>query len=231
MTEEPSEKILDLIKKCLALGKSPNEHEAALAMSKAQELLEKYNLSMRDIQTEEQFKAPNMVNLEVPIGSSEWKRYLVHYIAENNFCRVLISGKDIHILGRETNVISVLVMASWIVVQLENIAWVETHTYSGPLSKLRFRNSFLWGAINRIRDRLKEGRQVRTSVDPNLNALVVNLTGEVANYYRQQYPRVSSHHTEAHIDDGAYARGQEAGDRISLYGSNRQVEDKGHLLT
>ena len=43
------EKILDKIKKCLALGQSENEHEAAQALKQAQALMEKYEVNAVDI--------------------------------------------------------------------------------------------------------------------------------------------------------------------------------------
>lgn len=42
-------KILDKIKKCLALSKSPNEHEAAAALRQAQKLMERHGITERDI--------------------------------------------------------------------------------------------------------------------------------------------------------------------------------------
>ena len=42
-------KILDKIKKCLALSKSANEHEAALALKHAQALMQEYGLSLDDV--------------------------------------------------------------------------------------------------------------------------------------------------------------------------------------
>lgn len=43
------EKVLDKIKKCLALGRSANEHEAAQALRQAQALMEKYKVNAEDI--------------------------------------------------------------------------------------------------------------------------------------------------------------------------------------
>lgn len=42
-------KVLDKIKKCLALGKSPNEHEAAAAMRQAQKLMAAHDISEREL--------------------------------------------------------------------------------------------------------------------------------------------------------------------------------------
>lgn len=41
--------ILDKIRKCLALSKSPNANEAAAAMAKARELMDKYQVTMADV--------------------------------------------------------------------------------------------------------------------------------------------------------------------------------------
>jgi len=46
---KPSERIISRIRKLLALASSPNEHEAALAASRAQEFLDKYNLDMATV--------------------------------------------------------------------------------------------------------------------------------------------------------------------------------------
>ena len=44
------EKVLDKIKKCLALGESANEHEAAQAIRQAQILMKKYGVSEIDVE-------------------------------------------------------------------------------------------------------------------------------------------------------------------------------------
>lgn len=44
------EKVLDKIKKCLALGESANEHEAAQAIRQAQILMKKYGISEMDVE-------------------------------------------------------------------------------------------------------------------------------------------------------------------------------------
>jgi hypothetical protein len=51
-----NKRIIDRIRKLLSLAKSDNEHEAANAAAKAQELLSQYNLSMSDIPTDDDGK-------------------------------------------------------------------------------------------------------------------------------------------------------------------------------
>ncbi len=228
---ENKDKIIELIQNCLNLGRSPNEHEASAAMAKAQELLEKYNLTLGDLSLEDRKQYINMVNIPIPIGRAEWKRRLLHYIAQDSFCKVVISGKDIHVLGRETNVYSTLVMGSWIITQLENLAWLETTTYNGPVAKLKFRDSFLWGAIDRVKTRLREERKGRENSNPNLKALIVNLSEETGTYTKTQFGFLSTHHVDKSFSPEAYGKGQAAGNKVSLYGSDKQLTPNHKQLT
>ena len=56
--------IKEKIQKLLLLGKSPNEHEAALALHKAHELLEKYNLTLDEVY----FSEDNLLDNTVMAG-------------------------------------------------------------------------------------------------------------------------------------------------------------------
>lgn len=49
MSPEDRDKVLQRIRKCLALGSSPNEHEAAAGMRQAQKLMEMHGLSQADL--------------------------------------------------------------------------------------------------------------------------------------------------------------------------------------
>ncbi len=42
-------RIIDKIKKCLALSRSANEHEAAAALRQAQKLMQQYRIEMSDV--------------------------------------------------------------------------------------------------------------------------------------------------------------------------------------
>ena len=65
------EKILDKIKKCLALSKSANEHEAAQALKQAQALMEKHEVNAVDIALSEvsEQKADRKMALNWQIGN------------------------------------------------------------------------------------------------------------------------------------------------------------------
>lgn len=58
------ERIIDRVKKLLSLSTSANEHEAKLAAQMATELLMKHNLSMREVETHQEF---------VEVKGKEWR--------------------------------------------------------------------------------------------------------------------------------------------------------------
>jgi hypothetical protein len=83
-------KILEKIKKCLALSKSANEHEAAAALQKAHELIKEYNI------TETEMLAADVNKDKAKAGAvshpPSWEVELANIVADTFSCRVIFSG-------------------------------------------------------------------------------------------------------------------------------------------
>lgn len=105
MSNEKVEKILDRVKKILALaGNNPSEEEAKAAALKAQELLAKYNLSMADIGDENAPKEKLMFKHYQTGVDKAWKYDLSAVVARNFRCRVTWFGKrELAFYGFETD--------------------------------------------------------------------------------------------------------------------------------
>lgn len=91
------EKILDKIKKCLALSKSANEHEAAQALKQAQALMEKYEVNAVDIalsQVSEQ-KAERKMAFKL----ADWQWSVANMIADIFGCQSYQRGKTMMFYG------------------------------------------------------------------------------------------------------------------------------------
>ena len=91
------EKILDKIKKCLALGQSANEHEAAQALKQAQALMEKYEVNAADIalsQVSEQ-KADRKMAFKL----ADWQWSVANMIADIFGCQSYQRGKTMMFYG------------------------------------------------------------------------------------------------------------------------------------
>ena len=92
------DKILDKIKKCLALSRSANEHEAALALKQAQALMQQHGLTADHVDlsdvTEHQVKSPNTL--------PSWHWSLIHICGLAFGCEYFINhvnGGHIVFLG------------------------------------------------------------------------------------------------------------------------------------
>jgi hypothetical protein len=100
MNMENREMIKDKIRKLLALGSSSNEHEAAVAVGKAEKLMKQYHLSNSDIRfTQEKIEAERQ--RAVP----EWENQLLSACCFPHNCYVVFteSGEAV-ITGRQQNV-------------------------------------------------------------------------------------------------------------------------------
>lgn len=102
-------KLVEKIKKLLALSESSNENEAKVAMLKAQELLAKHKLSMKEI------KDYTIINISikekvsnVSFRQGKWKAQLGSLIAENFGCYQYFkrgTSRTIAFFGREEDIL------------------------------------------------------------------------------------------------------------------------------
>lgn len=88
MSEKVNDRILEKIKKCLALGDSPEPEEAAAGIRQAQKLMEKYGVDSLDLSMsnvgETEFKS------KVSISKlNDWELRMVHLVARAFGCRVM----------------------------------------------------------------------------------------------------------------------------------------------
>lgn len=223
--EKPREDIIELIRKCLALSGSSNEYEAALALSKAQELLEKYNLSMREVKDIPQ-GSWDLLDYDLPFEKKlqDWKIRLFNHIAKANLCYLLTEGPRIHILGLSWNISAVLEMALWVINQLEMYASFKTMSYSGPDPKLAYRNSFIWSAVSEIQKRLNESQTSRMDSDINTRALIIDSKEQLMLFVNEKYPERSftgKYHSNTSLD--GHRDGIVTGRSIGLVGPSRQT--------
>lgn len=172
---KPSESIIRKIQHLLNLSsKASNEHEAALAMSKAQELLAKYNLDMAVVEAtavEGGTVAQKEKREQTKIDRSamyKWQRDLCRAIAESNFCWYwTVEGLEDHervsngrsyrhkvkrhvVLGKESNVLAVTYMYGWLADTIESIL-----PYSGKDRNGKSAVSWREGCADRLAQRIR----------------------------------------------------------------------------
>lgn len=195
------DKIMDKIKKLQALSGSPNENEAAVALQKMMEFMNKHGISEAMLDELDN----NTVKIETDNwdktrrgkskGVKGWEITLASSISKLFECRILINTKrsyDTNYQRKHTGLIFYGTPED-IIVSKEMFLWVrdmlndmaikeskplktESDMYGGDFNSISFKNSFFVGATARIRSRvydiLKE-RKARYKDVSNTTAIMV----------------------------------------------------------
>ena len=214
------------VKKLLSLGESNNEHEASLAMLKAQELLDKYNMSLSDveIQLEEYiFEKVEFEHKKAP----KWIHRLSSIIAQNSYCKLLIgSGSNyIKFFGARPDTEVANYMVNYLHRTINELSrkYAGTHYGRVSLGQLNsIKNQYIDGVLQTIGRRLHEMREqnkatVKTASGTDLFAIKGS---EVNNRFNDIYKTnktigIGSNYSS--YDMGAYSRGKRDGNNIPLH--------------
>lgn len=190
------DRIVDRVKKLLALSSSQNPHEAALAAAKAQELLFKHNLSLAMVEAElPGGRHSRYINDRFDSGGwMDWRRRLLAAVARNNFCRgVSYEGtRDVGIVGEPHNVLVVKHLYAFLVrelMRLADAAAAEQPDLDAENARA-WKRSFFLGAVRTIAQRLAAQRQRDAAADPQSTALVLRKGQELDEAYRQHFPNL-----------------------------------------
>lgn len=154
------DKILDKIKKCLALSKSSNEHEAAAALRQAVKLMEMHGITDLDVLAAEATEAAAKAGaLNYP---SRWETHLAVTIGEAFGCRtIFVSG---------------LSGGKWLFIGIEPAPEIAQYAFATLLRQAKSaRAAHIKGALNRCKPANKTRR-----ADLFSEGWVVAVTGKIA---------------------------------------------------
>lgn len=223
MAEQPPEKVLDLIRRLLALSTSSNEHEAGLAAAKAQELLLKHNLEMSQIHQEE---GNEVERWDFKTSVIEpWLDLLCSAVSRANLCRVVkgynyaegtrigntfIPGRkyrEYNIFGRRPNLEVTEFMYCYLADEIDRLT---------PKKKgVRYKNDFRIGAVNTINTRMQE--ELKTFQNSTeTRALIVTDTALVDSAVKDAFPKLYAGRKITVGNTGGYQDGQAAGKSIQF---------------
>lgn len=157
---EPNDKVIDRIRKLLALGtNNPNEHEAAVAMKRAHRLLAEYNLTLEQM-TEAERKAQDPYTKDQrkqpKFSGAACVRTIAKGIGELYFCKVWYShdnsyGDTFTFVGRASNVAIAKDMVDFVVSSLR-----KDCARQGGNKIPGFATTFMHAASNRVFARCAE---------------------------------------------------------------------------
>ncbi|MBU1564852.1 MAG: SprT-like domain-containing protein [Proteobacteria bacterium] len=222
---ESGRRCLAKIEKLLALGRSANEHEAALAMEKANALLEKYHLHGLGEGGEHRYACVIIDRKKKKIAS--YQRHICSILQEFFFVRIVLSQlydpcrndsfKTVELFGTRENV----AIAEYCFHFLENhlaLLWsANRDRFRGVVQTEK--NSYFLGLLRGFHQKLREQKKSRTekTFQPQAGALILAEEQRLAWFVGMRFPRLRRASTRGSKVYGAtYQEGVEAGRHITL---------------
>lgn len=222
-TTTDTERLLERVRKLLALATSPNVHEAALAAARAQELIDRHRLQ-RLLDAEQEAEEAIEAAREEPLMEArrirKWRSVLAAALAELNGCIAYTDQrgklKRIVLVGTAEDRAATVAMWDGLVKRIE---WLSATHLDGEGQDKRWHDAFRVGAVATITQRLREQQQASTA------ALETTALAVVQQGLARRRERVRSF-AEAKlnlkpgrgvtVDPTAYAEGRAAGAEMPL---------------
>ena len=215
--EEINKKMIERIKKLLALSESPNESEAESAALKASELLLKHNLHLTDIQEYDGEIKEQIA--EAGKRRQRWKTELLVSVAELNFCKVFnlrtpTIKYETFIVGQEHNIIITKEMYEYLK------SAISRYTKK---SNVRNKKSYKLGMSYQLCKRLEKRKLERIrkkAKNTSCKDLVVleyeNANKQIHNYYKKKHPDMKSEKRSNLNCNNDFFNGYHDANKISL---------------
>jgi hypothetical protein len=165
--EAPPPKLIDRIKKLLALANSSNVNEAASAAAKAAELMGEHKLSEADVSANTD---DGSTLVDLPLGAegflASWKFALVAHVARAFFCEAIalrhMRRRKVRIVGRRNDAEVASHVFDHFVKEIERLASAESSDpfyvvgkTTGSMDTREYLDHFRRGAAAGIADKLK----------------------------------------------------------------------------
>lgn len=222
--EAPNERLVEKLRKVLALTTSSIEGEAQAAAAHLQRLLTQHNLSIADLEQKGGQPAPGVHEQRHDLGKAAftWKLDLADSIAEFYYCYPLVnrSTKTVAFIGRPDNVEALQMLYAWLIDQIRRIATAERRKHFDEtgehIDPLRWQVRFGVGCVERLHERLTEMRARQEEDEATVNggaectALAIHHKSEISDYLEKKFGR--------RVDGRETQRGRE-------YRAKREAED------
>jgi len=190
------ERIVEKLRKVLALADSPIEGEAQAAAGHLARLLTKYNLNIADLEKRGGRAAPGVKDKGLDLGKAafKWKLDLADGMAEFYYCHPIVNRytKTVLFVGRPDNVESMVMLYAWVVEQIKKIAKEERRKHYDStgehIDPLRWQVSFGQGCVGRLIERLHEMRarqeedEAETRAGEETTAMVLHHKSEISDW-------------------------------------------------
>ena len=212
------DRILRVLQKILALGASPNEHEAQAAVNKARRLLLRYNVDLVELDRERAFEARTLGAVKGRRASYElWLALLLQdfFFVEALWVHSYEAlaekpGTVLRIYGTPTN----LEMAAYVYDYLSGLlgriwqAYKEREGLRGNRERQRFYAGVLEGFYHKLQE---QETTIRAA-----GALVWRGDSQLRRYYRYLNPHVRTYRGRGVVASAAYRDGVQEGRQVEI---------------
>lgn len=214
-TDNVPDSIVEKVKKLLALSSSPNEHEAALALERANEILLRYNLDLSTIASSSQSTAQVLEKDLLPTFNSSftWEGYLAVGIASFNFCRVIKCGSSLRFIGQKHNLEVATTMFTWILTQIFVIVYEENKKKK---QNANWNYSFCYGISSNLSRRMSEIRFKQNASTTGCTALMSSNDNLISKFMAEKYPNLRRTGATNSTNSSAFSHGRSVGEKVSL---------------
>ncbi|WP_028583783.1 DUF2786 domain-containing protein [Desulfogranum mediterraneum] len=233
----PDQKILEKIRKLLALGESANEHEASLALAKAGSLLRRHQLSLASLSEEQP-----LIQRTINTGRQRMAVHLKSICSLLNtffYVRVICASQYDPITDRSHKTIELFGSREQVAIAAHCFAFLEErlqvlweqHGAAIRGERRVAKKSYYLGLLAGFREQLAEERKraavagAATAATAEVSEALVATEARLERFVGQRYPRlrkVSSKRSK--IYDDAYRQARATGRTLQLH---RPVEDRG----
>lgn len=208
-------KTVEKIQKLLALSESSNENEAKLSMLKAQELLAKHKLSLKEVK---EFKTTNIKEKRTNISftKAKWKAQLARVIADNFGCYHYFKTRRSHTIvffGREEDVTVCNIVMEYAVDCIESAVKRLRYQYAKDgFSTRGLENDYALGFIEGLQEKYEEQKKANQEW-----SLVLVKDAEVVEAYKRiKFNKTINTATQFQGYSDAYKIGHKDGKKFSI---------------
>jgi len=237
---------------CLKLSQSSNEHEAALAASKAQEIIDRYKLDVNSLDYDSESDKSDLETIQdyysdpvdrMPFTRMRWISTLASTISKLNQCRIYLSpngrGKNIHIVGRPSDVATVRYLQSYFRSEVLRLCKLNCVGYSDT-----YRHQFNQGVVDVICAKLVEQssktiQTVKTEQANNPLALIrvnkaiakIEKRSKEVEEFIEKMNLNKGRASYSRVDTGARAHGQREGRNVRFTNARASLDSGVKSLT
>ena len=222
------EKLLERMRKLLALAQSSNRFEAENAAASAQRMMLKYNLQLTEDET------PNIHLRAIQLGTPirriyEHQSWVGSILTDHFFVRAIWMPVYLPLMGKSAQILEIcgnsanLSLAEYVHDFLHESAtrlW-KAHQQSHGIRANRDRLTFFAGVMRGFYDRLN---QQYTDLEQE-HGLVLNKDRHLDDYFSRRFPKSRSFSGSSRSRKAAYQDGQKAGKSIIL---SKPIETTNH---